>query len=121
MADEMRTFSGDVPLGDPRALKDEPEVTLVNWQVFDIRWRRMGNFKTLHFVGDCVGTSGGRVSSAIQSFNKLTMQGTSRSGRVYTLSGLPGRSAEAAKIWDDWQFKFGADDVRCVTDRFKPA
>lgn len=119
MADELKTFSGDVPLGSPRALQDEPEITLINWQAYEVRWHRVGNLKTIHFIGDCMGLPGGRVSSSIQTFTKSTRKGISRSGRAYILSGPPGHSIEAENIWDDWQFKFGASDVQCVTDRFK--
>jgi len=118
MADVLKTLSGDIPLGLARTLNEEPETTLVNWQIFEARWHRTGHFKTIHFVGDSLGLAGGRVSSSIQKFDKSTMQGISRSGRIYRLSGPPGQSHEAEKLWEDWQFKFGAPEVKCITDKY---
>ena len=41
----------------------------------------------------------GRVSTAIQSFDKETMSGVTKSGRKYVLVGEPGYHSDASYVW----------------------
>lgn len=79
-----------------KPVDDQPSLTLVRWRIF--RSDRDEN----HFVGYCEENLEGRVSSAIQQFDPLTMRGVTQSGRVYELSGAPGFDSDALYVWDTW-------------------
>ncbi|BEH39280.1 hypothetical protein GTC3P0254_13980 [Burkholderia pseudomallei] len=46
--------------------------------------------------------SSGRVSSPIVTFDPVTLQGTTQSGRVYELVGRKGWSLDGEYIWKRW-------------------
>jgi hypothetical protein len=75
---------------------EQPELTLGCWSV-----RQLPN-KERHFVGWCQENREGRVSSAIVEFDPQTKRGRTKSGRVYELSGRPGRDGDAEYVWERW-------------------
>lgn len=79
-------------------IKDQPEVTLIDWAIREIHPRG-----TRHFVGYHPSGREGRVSSAIQVFDPVSRHGRTKSGRVYFLSGRPGRNENAEYVWENWR------------------
>lgn len=79
-------------------VKDQPEVTLVDWSIREIHPRG-----TRHFVGYHQRGHEGRVSSAIVQFDPVSQKGRTKSGRVYCLFGPPGHSQNAEYVWENWR------------------
>lgn len=75
----------------------QPSVTLVRWRIFRTETGES------HFVGYCLENYEGRVSSAIQQFDPVSLRGVTESGRVYELSGPPGFDEDAMYVWGVWQ------------------
>lgn len=65
----------------PPGVDEQPEVSIACWDIMEISLRGV---KTHHVVGYMDG--GGRVSSAIQSFDPEKRQVITNSGRVYYLA-----------------------------------
>lgn len=67
------------------------------------RWRI---FETVdgsrHFVGVDMFDSSGRVSSPIVTFDPVTRQGTTQTGRIYELVGRKGSSLNVEYVWGRW-------------------
>ncbi len=59
--------------------------------------------KTRHLIGFLPNTGFGRVTSAIQSFDRKSQTITTGSGRTYYLVGPPGINDDAAYVWDHWK------------------
>jgi hypothetical protein len=55
-----------------------------------------------HFVGVDMFDSSGRVSSPIVTFDPVTMEGTTHTGRIYELIGPKGSSLTADYVWSRW-------------------
>lgn len=64
-----------------RSVEDEPDITLESWGIYASPW------DTLHVVGSPSGTTRGRRSSPIESFDMGTMTAMTESGRTYRLFG----------------------------------
>jgi len=79
----------------PASINEEPEITLIRWSVMALE------DGSRHFVG-ARDDNTGRVSSAIREFDRKTMTGRTRSGRVYRLKGHPGFDADAYYVWQIW-------------------
>lgn len=77
-----------------------PEITLLRWRVYRVPTRDGG--RTDHFVGYDTSCMEGRASSPIMTFNAETMMGSTRSGRIYVLSGPPGNDLDAEYVWSLW-------------------
>lgn len=75
---------------------EQPELTLTAWTV------RMLPSGERHFVGWCSENCEGRVSSAVVEFDATTKCGRTSTGRVYQLSGRPGRDRDAEYVWQRW-------------------
>jgi hypothetical protein len=67
---------------------DKADVILIGWNIVCIK-TPSGEYGEI-FVGYSVGDGLGRVSAAIQEFNKETGKGRTRSGSTYTVIGEPG-------------------------------
>jgi hypothetical protein len=78
------------------SLAEEPGACIVRWRVPKI------NDGTRHFVGVDDRHLSGRVSSAIVAFDNQTLRGRTLSGRIYQLTGNPGRSKCADYVWQQW-------------------
>ena len=91
-----------------------PEIALENWRVFEVRslyWDET----TRHFMGYNLTEREGRVSSAIETFDPVTRQGITKSGRVYQLIGDPGYNRDAEYTWSRWCEINHIEDQRDVT------
>jgi hypothetical protein len=84
-------------------VRDQPEVTLIEWSIREIHPRG-----TRHFVGYHPSGREGRVSSAILEFDPVSRQGRTKSGRVYLLFGAPGLNQNAEYVWENWRHIQGA-------------
>ncbi len=71
----------------------------------------------LHFVGRDLRDWSGCVSSKIVSFDPKTMRGTTRSGRVYQLVGMPGHCSDGDYVLGNWAHCNDVD-VEDVTEEF---
>jgi hypothetical protein len=80
------------------SIHETPELELKNWKVFEVD-SELWPGKTRHFVGYNITEREGRVSSAIEVFDKETMTGRTKSGRVYKLVGEPGYDPDADYVW----------------------
>lgn len=74
----------------------EPQKIIRQWSI------RKDSEGYLYFVGYCEQERGGVVSTAIQTFDRQTMRGVTRSGRVYSLIGETGRNGDAEYVWGYW-------------------
>ncbi|MEM5371643.1 hypothetical protein V4C53_37225 [Paraburkholderia azotifigens] len=89
------------------SIASQPQVSIVRWKVLEI------DDGTRHFVGADERDFSGRVSSAIEIFDRTTMCGRTLSGRVYQLVGGPGRSDDADYVWHHWCV---VNEVKTFTD-----
>ncbi|WP_196487831.1 hypothetical protein [Burkholderia anthina] len=96
-----------MPIWSLPSSDEAPDVTLSSWRIFEI------DGGTRHFVGADVLDSTGRVSSAITNFDRATLRGQTRSGRVYQLVGRHGWSLEAEYVWKRW---CELNDVKSYSD-----
>lgn len=90
-------------------VNQQPILTLVAWRVFEVN-----PGETRHFVGWCVENQEGRVSSEIQSFDKVNGLAVTGSGRQYRISGEPGWDDDARYTWGRWLT--GQPDISSVVD-----
>ncbi|OIR16839.1 hypothetical protein GALL_26590 [mine drainage metagenome] len=100
------------------SVKAEPEKWLEAWQV--LRVVKTNGFEDrfgLHFAGTNKADFNGAVSSKIETFDPVTMRGTTASGRVYQLVGIPGFSGDAQYVLDNW-CRFNQVEVEIATDDF---
>ncbi len=93
----------------------QAQVTLERWRVRETK--RGDRF----FVGFCVETQTGRVSTAIRSFDAGTGVGTTASGRRYLLSGWPCFDAEAESIWVRLVEQYAITEIHDVSMEYLPA
>lgn len=75
---------------------EEPEVTLTNWQVLELP---NGD---RHLVGYALESRRGRVSSCIETFDRLSLRAVTSSGRTYQLRGHPGIDRDGEYVWRLW-------------------
>lgn len=78
------------------SVSETPEITLTNWAVLELP------DGDRHFAGFNVTEYEGRASSKIVTFDKDTMRGVTRTGRVYELYGRPGLSGDGLYTWNRW-------------------
>lgn len=87
------------------SVSDEPEAKAYSWTIYRIDTID-GKGTEDHLVCSLTPRSiggKGRVTSAIQSFNKDTKTITTRSGRQYELVGEPGFDGDADYVWGVWK------------------
>jgi len=82
-------------------VKEVPQIELASWTVFEVS-SKLWPEKTRHFVGYNLTEREGRVSSSIVEFDKSTMCGRTKSGRVYQLVGSPGHNGDGMYTWMQW-------------------
>ena len=85
-----------MPIWRPRPTSELPKIPLSRWCIFET------DNGSRHFVGMDMLDSSGRVSSPIVTFDPVTLQGTTQSGRVYELVGRKGWSLDGEYIWKRW-------------------
>jgi hypothetical protein len=79
------------------SITERPEIRLRAWCVTEV------DDGTQHFIGYDVDCEEGRVSSAVQKFDRATRKGVTHSGRVYELLGRPGGNLDADYVWQIWK------------------
>lgn len=100
-----------MPIWTVRPISSEPCIRLLEWRIFQIFPQH-----TRHFVGLNASGRTGRVSSAIETFDSEASQGSTRSGRVYTLVGESGYADDAQYVWARWCEANGVEECIDVTD-----
>lgn len=73
-------------------VNSQPHVVLKNWAIKEM-------VEGKYFVGDHVGHQS-RASTAIVHYDEVSKCGTTRSGRVYELTGREGLSSDGEYVWD---------------------
>jgi hypothetical protein len=101
-----------MPIWSLPPVPEEPNVRLVSWQIYEIVPQN-----TRHFVGLKADDHTGRVSSAIETFDARALQGTTQSGRRYTLVGKSGHHGDAQYVWDRWCRINGVENYVAVTGK----
>jgi hypothetical protein len=101
-------------------ISDQPEVTLTQWQIFEVSSEHYPGERTCHFCGYNVVDFEGRVSSKIISFDSKRMVGKTNSGRIYKLEGKSGRNSNASYVWANFCAHLKASAVRDITDEYDP-
>lgn len=99
---------------------ETPSVVLSRWRIFEVT-TPYHDLPTRHFVGYNETEGEGRASSAIQEFDTDTMQGITRSGRVYRLTGSPGSDPDALYVWSRWSEMNEVETSKDITEEFKNA
>ena len=89
---------------------EDPEIFLVSWKVMETKEG------TRHFVGYNVSGREGRVSSAIETFDKEHMTGITSSGRVYKLKGPSISNSDADYVWGRWRLINDITEYKDVSD-----
>lgn len=97
MSDEIKILELQGGVWRTSPVTETPEIQLSEWQIWETETGER------HFVGWNLTEGEGRASSAIQTFDKDTMRGITRSGRVYELVGPPGHDGDAAYTWNRWK------------------
>jgi hypothetical protein len=80
----------------------EPEETIMRWSIREALFDDSTD-KSRHLVGYILRKSKGRVTSAIQSFDRDKMRIKTASGRLYQLEGQPGFDPDAEYVWKHWK------------------
>lgn len=75
------------------SVSEQPQLTLERWRVYETSKGER------HFVGYCIETREGRVTTAILSFDIGARIGVTASGRRYRLSGWPCFDSDAELVW----------------------
>ena len=102
------------------SVDETPSVVLSRWRIFEVTTPYL-DYPTRHFVGYNETEREGRTSSAIQEFDPDTMQGITRSGRVYKLTGDPGSDRDALYVWSRWSEMNEVETSKDITEEFKNA
>ena len=96
-----------MPVWKVAPVTERPEVTLTGWAVFDVPDEDSTAEPTRHLVGWSCEDREGRVSSPVMTFDARTASFSTRSGRIYRLSGQPGLGSDAVYVWQFWLHMIG--------------
>jgi ATP-dependent Lon protease len=99
------------------SIEEEPEESIYSWSIRELQIASESQ-RTQHLVGYIPYFSEGRVTSAIQVFDKQSKRIVTKSGRIYALMGDPGRHPDGEYVWKRWKsFNEGQDECD-VTDQY---
>ena len=112
----LADFAEKTSIWRPASIKDEPETRLTQWQVYKVK-NPKGDGWDVHFNG--YAGYEGRVCSPVQEFDKKTMRGRTRSGRIYELVGSSGFNRDAMHVWNRWLGMYGDPEHECITERYE--
>lgn len=101
----------------PAPTKNDGAVEIVDWSIKEVLFEE-DEERTRHLIGFILEEEVGRVSSAIKNFDPDQMLIQTQSGRLYKLSGEPGKNLDADYVWNFWK---KANKVRFeldVTDKY---
>jgi hypothetical protein len=105
-----------MPIWNVYPVHEEPELHLGQWNIYEAWCMENAEGATRHFVGINTRRNTGRVSSAIQTFDRQAMLGVTCTGRVYELVGRAGRSMDADYVWSEWRSLNGVIGWKDVTN-----
>ncbi|MFA6272658.1 MAG: AAA family ATPase [Patescibacteria group bacterium] len=91
-----------MPIFAVAPVNEEPEETIMRWSVREALFEDL-NDKSRHLIGYIPRKGKGRVTSAIQSFDREKMRIKTSSGRLYQLEGQPGFDSDAEYVWAQWK------------------
>jgi hypothetical protein len=91
-----------MPVFQVAPVHQEPEETISRWSIREAQFDD-SNDQSRHLVGYIARKGKGRVTSAIQSFDRDKMRITTASGRVYQLQGPPGFDPDGEYVWSHWK------------------
>lgn len=83
-----------------KAPADSGKISLRRWRVMEVESKN--GVRSRHVLGHDVTNNLGRASSPIETFDPESMTATSRSGKIYSLVGLPGHSKLGISAWRKW-------------------
>jgi ATP-dependent Lon protease len=106
-----------MPVYSVAPVHQEPEEIISRWSIREARFDD-SNDQSRHLVGYIARKGKGRVTSAIQSFDRDTMRITTSSGRVYQLQGPPGFDPDAEFVWRHWKALNRVLEERDVTQDY---
>ncbi|MEY3787527.1 MAG: hypothetical protein RIQ94_983 [Pseudomonadota bacterium] len=106
-----------MPVFSIASIHDEPEESIIHWSVHEVSYGE-SNDRTHHLVGYITRQRLGRVSSAIQAFDRDKMRIKTSSGRIYHLEGQPGFNSDADYVWSHWKAINDAKDDINVTNQY---
>lgn len=106
-----------MPIFGVAPIEQEPEETMIFWSVREAKFDQENDISR-HLVGYIPRKGTGRVTSAIQEFDRKSMTVKTRSGRIYHLSGSPGFINDAEYVWLHWKSFNGVKEEADVTDQY---
>ncbi len=92
------------------------QVILSHWCMKEIETRE--GTRSRHIIGHDITNDLGRASTAIVSFDYLTMTATTRSGSRYILKGQPGNSNLGMAAWEKWRTENETVSESDVTEEY---
>jgi ATP-dependent Lon protease len=110
--------SNVMPIFKVSPVQQEPETVITRWSVREARFDDP-NDQSRHVVGYVARQGTGRVTSAIQSFDRDHQRITTSSGRVYQLEGPPGFDPDAEYVWAQWKALNHVRDETDVTQEYR--
>jgi hypothetical protein len=105
-----------MPVWEIASIQRRPQVTLIDWSVYEVPLLGPDKPWTRHLVGWACEDRQGQVSSPVQSFDPVTRRCATRSGRVYSLTGRPGSRSDAEYSWTRWKGIWRVTQEREVTN-----
>jgi ATP-dependent Lon protease len=106
-----------MPVFGVASVQEEPEESMIHWSIHEVSYNDSSD-KTHHLVGYIARQRLGRVSSAIQAFDRDKMLIKTRSGRIYHLKGQPGFNPDADYVWSHWKAINAVKGDVNVTDQY---
>ncbi|MGZ4955092.1 MAG: AAA family ATPase [Methylobacter sp.] len=106
-----------MPIFSVAPVHEEPEETIICWSVREALFNDSHD-KSRHLIGYIPRKGKGRVTSAIQSFDRETMRIKTTSGRIYQLEGQPGFDPDAEYVWTQWKALNEVRDEDDVTQEY---
>ncbi|MGZ3607358.1 MAG: hypothetical protein ACXU9J_05500 [Syntrophales bacterium] len=116
--EKLQTTGVSMPIYASAPVAEEPEALIMNWSVREVQCS-YNHERTQHLVGYIALRGSGRVTTAIQVFDRETMRIKTASGRVYHLQGRPGFNADAEYVWTYWKELNGAQEEVDVTAHYQ--
>ncbi len=106
-----------MPIYTVASALEEPEISISEWSVHEVSSNDRSD-KTQHLVGFIASRGSGRVTSAIQSFDRDRMCIKTNSGRLYHLEGQPGSHPDVDYVWSHWKKLNDIQEELDVTSRY---
>ncbi|WP_333875758.1 AAA family ATPase [Methylobacter sp.] len=107
-----------MPIFSVAPIYEEPKETIVRWSIREALFKDSHD-KSRHLIGYIARKCAGRVTSAIQSFDRETMRIKTTSGRIYQLEGQPGFDPDAEYVWAQWKALNEVRDEVDVTHEYR--